>query len=195
MTNKYGKTSYPEYNNWRGMRERCSNKNHDHYSRYGGRGIKVCDRWSNFYNFYEDMGQKPTPKHSLDRIDNNGNYEPSNCRWATQKEQLRNSSRVKLHTIDGVEDTITGHISRATDRSTSLVYKLMRSGLSLEQALKVPNDGIARKIERNRVAALKRYSNCLWCGVRCNFASTKYCSKSHYMLYRNKYEYETFNRG
>jgi hypothetical protein len=81
----------PEYRAWRGMKTRCMNPKKQHYERYGGRGITVCERWiSNYEFFLADMGRKPSPKHSLDRINNNGNYEPSNCRWATKKEQIAN---------------------------------------------------------------------------------------------------------
>jgi hypothetical protein len=70
---------------------RCENSNVERYPSYGGRGIKVCERWrGSFKNFLADMGRKPTPKHSIDRIDVDGNYEPGNCRWATNSEQQRN---------------------------------------------------------------------------------------------------------
>jgi hypothetical protein len=84
-----GKTA--EYRVWRALKSRCLNKNLYRYKDYGGRGIKVCDRWLNsFENFLNDMGRKPTPKHSLDRYpDINGNYEPNNCRWATDTEQAK----------------------------------------------------------------------------------------------------------
>lgn len=79
-----------EYTAWTNMKDRCYNPNMKSFHNYGGRGIKVCDRWMEFAAFLSDMGLKPSKAHSLDRIDFNGDYEPSNCRWATYKEQARN---------------------------------------------------------------------------------------------------------
>jgi hypothetical protein len=90
----YGMTS--EYQSWRGMRERCINPSHKSYPNYGGRGIAVCDRWlRSFDAFLTDMGSRPKDC-SLDRIDNSGDYEASNCRWADRQTQARNSRRFKL---------------------------------------------------------------------------------------------------
>lgn len=80
----------PEYQCWTGMLRRCENQLHPSYKDYGGRGITVCGRWHTFELFLADVGKRPSSKHSLDRINNDGNYEPSNCRWATKQEQVDN---------------------------------------------------------------------------------------------------------
>ena len=80
----------PEYNAWCAMWKRCTNPRNHNWEYYGARGIRVCDRWASFEFFLADLGPKPDPGLSLDRIDNNGNYEPGNCRWATSSQQSRN---------------------------------------------------------------------------------------------------------
>lgn len=87
---RHGQCNTPEYVSWRHMKQRCTNPKRHEYKHYGGRGIKVCERWQLFANFIEDMGLRPTIKHTLERNDSSGNYEPENCCWATRLEQSRN---------------------------------------------------------------------------------------------------------
>lgn len=98
----HGKTKSPTYRVWSGMRTRCTNPSSTNYASYGGRGIKCCERWKSFENFLEDMGERPHGM-SLDRIDVNGNYEPSNCRWASPQEQAQNRRATKLINKDGLK--------------------------------------------------------------------------------------------
>jgi len=127
--------THPEYRIWASMKSRCANPNDPGYFRYGGRGIKVCDRWKeSFTAFYEDMGQRPSPRHSLDRIDTDGGYEPDNCRWVLPKTQSNNRRDNRLVTLDGRTQTLTEWI-----REKGLHYGTVRvrvsRGWSYEDAL------------------------------------------------------------
>jgi len=94
------KNRAPEYRAWDSMKARCYNEKTKNFRRYGGRGIKVCVRWrGSFENFLNDMGRKPSPNHSIDRINNDGNYEPGNCRWATKSQQMNNTCRSLKYAI------------------------------------------------------------------------------------------------
>lgn len=106
----HGLSKMPEYKVWAGMKRRCQTPGCSGYKKYGERGIKVCARWSDgegeksgFECFIADMGRRPTPLHSIDRIDPYGDYEPLNCRWATREVQSKNQKKVNRVTIDGVE--------------------------------------------------------------------------------------------
>jgi hypothetical protein len=104
---RHGMRHSAEYNTWCGMRQRCHNPNALSYARYGGRGIKVCERWRDSFDaFYEDMGPKPSPGHQLERVDNAGPYAPNNCRWATQTEQANNRRNNRVLTHQGESLTV-----------------------------------------------------------------------------------------
>lgn len=92
---------------WRSMLARCNNPNDHAYHYYGGKGVKVCKRWLKYENFMLDMGERPSAKHSLDRIQTSGDYKPSNCRWVTHSEQQKNKSTTKWYTNGSFVGTLT----------------------------------------------------------------------------------------
>jgi hypothetical protein len=128
----------PEYKPWESMRARCNNPNRPCYDRYGGRGIKVCERWNDFSNFLEDVGPRPSPQHSLDRYPNvNGNYEPGNVRWATPKEQARN--RRNNHFLTFNEETHTiAEWEEIKGWKTGVIKIRLRYGWPLEKIFTEP---------------------------------------------------------
>lgn len=97
----HGGSNSPEYHIWAGMRQRCGDPGNPGFADYGGRGITVCERWQSFENFIADMGARPSPKHSIDRVNNDAGYSPENCRWATKSEQMRNTRRTVFIVMDG----------------------------------------------------------------------------------------------
>lgn len=134
---KRGKLT-PEYKSWAKMISRCTNPKNNRYGRYGGRGIKVCARWiGSFSKFIADMGPKPSPSHSIDRINNNGDYTPSNCRWATAKEQAANKSNSRLLTIDGETKTLA-EFSRKFNLLPDTISARLARGESVRAALTTP---------------------------------------------------------
>ena len=105
---KYPKTQYPsEFWIWVGMRARCGNPNHRDFVKYGARGIQVCERWQTFENFFADMGPRPFADASVDRINNDGHYEPSNCRWTDRKTQARNTRSNRVVSYNGKAQTLS----------------------------------------------------------------------------------------
>ena len=126
----HGRTKSPEYHVWTTMKQRCENPKVRSYPHYGGRGITVCDRWrDSFEAFYEDMGPRPTPEHSIERDDVNGNYEPGNCRWATLIEQHNNKRNNVYLTIDGETLTI-GQWARRTRQAMTRIHHRVKLGWS-----------------------------------------------------------------
>lgn len=113
---KHGLTHTAEWKVWARMRRRCYSPKYHCYDRYGGRGITICERWNEFNNFLADVGQRPGPDFSIERIDNDGNYEPSNCKWATKLEQCRNKSNTY------------------TDEEDRIVRDAVARGLNFKQA-------------------------------------------------------------
>lgn len=135
---KHGLSNSPEYRIWRGIIDRCVRQNSTVYRYYGGRGIKMCHRWrGSFLQFLADMGERPSTKHSVERIDNNGNYEPNNCRWATSAEQRRNSRNVRLIQHDGLLLCVPDWAKRIGISPSSLHGRL-QAGWSVEEAVICP---------------------------------------------------------
>lgn len=136
----HGRTRTPEYNAWNHIISRCTNPKDPRYKNYGGRGIKMCDRWrSSFEHFLADVGDRPTSKHSIDRWpDNDGNYEPGNVRWATRQQQSRNRTDNRLVTFDGRTQTMADWAEEIGMTQWALSQRLNRLGWSLERALTTP---------------------------------------------------------
>jgi hypothetical protein len=110
------------YEIWKAMRRRCSCPTTRGYSDYGGRGIRVCERWDSYETFRQDMGERPSPEHSIERKNNDGNYEPGNCRWATEIEQRHNQ---RLRRFPPVRDPITGqYVSCELAKCLRAAYEL-----------------------------------------------------------------------
>lgn len=125
------------YRRWQHMVQRCINPNDRDYPRYGGKGIKVCDRWRYFENFLLDMGKPPSSSYSIDRVDVYGDYEPSNCRWATSKQQANNRRTTKHLTIDGVTRPLSEWSEIYKIGSKTVLFRL-KNGLSHKQAVTFP---------------------------------------------------------
>jgi hypothetical protein len=134
----HGGSYTPEFYVWRTMKARCTNPKNRQFHRYGGRGIKVCRRWLNsFENFLLDMGNRPSPKHTIDRIDNDGNYEPSNCKWSTQHEQNTNRSSNVFLTYQG-ETLCQADWARRFGMNRVLINRRLRDGWSVDETLTTP---------------------------------------------------------
>ena len=123
-----------EYRVWKSMRTRCENPNSGSYPDYGGRGIRVCDRWASFEQFAADMGPRPTQRHSIDRIDNDLGYEPANCRWATASQQARNQRSNRIIVAFGRSQSLAAW-SEETGIPGYTIRRRLERGATPEQAL------------------------------------------------------------
>jgi hypothetical protein len=197
----HGKSNSPEYMAWRSCRERCNNPNIPGYRNYGGRGITICDRWLNsFENFYADMGPRPSPKHSLDRIDNDGNYEPGNCRWATTKQQSRNRRNNIIVTYDG-DDMCLRDFANLVGKNPNLLTKRVKKGAaSIVEAASEPTrerfrfltyNGVTRNVTEwarhigiTSDALLQRLHKLKWDLGKA--LSTPRCIRTKYFTYKGK---------
>lgn len=134
---KHGKTDTRIYNIWCGMVQRCTNPNKDTWKYYGGRGITVCERWQSFARFYEDMGDVPEGM-SLERMDNDRGYEPSNCRWASRTEQMRNRSNTKMLTFEGRTQPLLAWAEEVDIPSRVIATRIYTHKWSVGRAITIP---------------------------------------------------------
>ncbi len=122
---RHGLRDAPEYQVWKGMKQRCENPKHKSFNDYGGRGIRVCQRWrDSFAAFLEDMGNRPSPRHNIDRIDNNGDYEPGNCQWVLRRVNNRNRRVNHLLTFNGRTQTMTDWAAELGISLQTLAWRL-----------------------------------------------------------------------
>lgn len=125
-----------EHRIWRALKQRCLNKNCPAFPDYGGRGIAICERWSDYRNFLSDMGRRPSKEHTIDRIDNNRNYEPGNCRWATRIEQANNTRSCHLLTFNGETLSKAAWARKIGMQPGAFMYRIKKFGL--EKAITMP---------------------------------------------------------
>lgn len=137
----HGRSKEPEYASWSSMKKRCDSTSHSRYDLYGERGITYCQRWASYDSFLADMGRKPSMKHSLDRIDTNGNYEPSNCRWATDEMQANNKRSNHTVKFNGEAMSLKKYCRLNNLKYGTRVSRINKYGWSLEDVL----DGRAGK--------------------------------------------------
>ena len=136
MARRHGMSQSPTYYSWKAMKQRCLNPADPAYDRYGGRGIKLCSRWMSFEAFLSDMGTRPEG-YCIDRIDNDGDYTPENCRWATDHQQQRNRRSNMLITHDGRTMCIEAWAAEVGMRADTLAYRI-RNGWNFGVALTLP---------------------------------------------------------
>lgn len=150
---KHGLADTPIHGIWVRMNQRCHNQNSRAYARYGGRGIKVCDCWrgkNGFANFISDVGMRPSSKHSIDRIDNDGDYCPENVRWATAQEQGNNKRNNILLTYNGKTLTIAQWSRELGISTTNIRNRIDNLGWSVEKALSTPVRTVSKRTKKSK---------------------------------------------
>lgn len=136
----HGRSRSKVYTAWISIRDRCYNKADSRYHDYGGRGITVCRRWNDsFESFLEDVGEPPTPKHSIDREDVNGNYEPGNVRWSTPTEQANNTRSNRVYTFRGETRSLAEWARILGFKYRCLYSRVVRDGIDFEEAVSYPS--------------------------------------------------------
>ena len=136
----HGMRYVPEYRVWINMRGRCNDPNRDNYPWYGGRGIKVCARWESFENFYTDMGPRPSDRHSIERLDNYGDYEPGNCQWTIPTAQANNKRNNRIVVYFDVEMSLSDALRAAGNvvKKSTARLRLVKWGWSVDRAVETP---------------------------------------------------------
>lgn len=134
---RHGMVTSGEYTSWGAMLQRCENPRNKHFKNYGGRGITVCSAWHKFDQFFADMGPKPTVNHSIERDDNNGNYEPGNCTWATWREQCNNQRRSRKLEFEGTSRTVAEWATHL-GQSVKMIDSRLRAGWPIDRVLMQP---------------------------------------------------------
>jgi hypothetical protein len=132
----HGRSKTPEYWVWIAMRARCGNPSHRFYAKYGGAGIRVCARWEHFENFLADMGERPSPQHTIERLENSIGYQPNNCVWATRRDQAINRRSVINVTHQGKTQCLKDWSRELGINYLTLYTRIKRKGLSFEEAIK-----------------------------------------------------------
>ncbi len=143
---RHGRRFTATYSIWWMMLQRCKLPSNKAYKYYGGRGIRVCDRWQSFENFLADMGERPSPNHSIDRVNVDGDYEPSNCRWATKLEQARNCRSNRKVTFNG-ETKCMSEWESIFGFGTDTIGSRLRAGWSVARALTTPTKSSTLKAQ------------------------------------------------
>jgi len=134
------------YASWAHMKRRCENPADQAYSRYGGRGITVCSEWATFTQFYADMGDAPTKKHTLDRLDNNLGYSKQNCKWSTPKEQCRNQRTNVVLEFEGRSMCLAAWAEEIGIRTNTLWHRVRVKGWDIKDALTTPIKAQTKRI-------------------------------------------------